>query len=302
MVRKPELKNWNPVFNDDHLNGILKDDGIVKVKLNGFSPETVDNFLQENVAEYPEKFESVFYGNFLSSDFNLKRKICTGLSQLIDPLLDPILLNQETLSYFFIVKGKGNESEVNIHQDWSIVDERKYRSFTLWIPLVDCTTKNGTLYAIKGSHKLPLNIRGGSIHNKYPALMSNDLNHLFDPIVVQKGEALIFDSRLLHYSPSNNSYSSRTSVISNIIPKGVQTILYIQEELDDKQEVFSYDVPHDFYLKYDDFLHEKNFPHKLGTNRTKVNYANIEPVNTDELKVLLGRYARSRKKWSFFSQ
>jgi len=302
MARKAKLNNWNLVFNDDRLNQVLKDDGIVKVKLDGFSTEIVDSFLRENVAEYPEEFESAFYGSFLSSDFNLKRKICSGLAQLINPLLDPILFNQETLPYFFIVKGKGNDSEVNIHQDWSIVDERRYHSFTLWIPLVDSTSENGTLHAIKGSHKLPLNIRGGSICNKYPSHMNNELSNLFDPIHVKKGEALIFDSRLLHYSPSNNSNTPRTSIISNIIPKGAQTILYIQEELDDQQEVFSYEVPHDFYLSYDNFLIEKNFPHKLGKNRTKVDYGNTEPVNTDDLKVLLSKYARTRKKWSLFSR
>lgn len=300
MLRRVEHSNWAPVLSDKRLDRSLMEDGIVKVKLNEFNPEIATSFLQENVAEYPESFASSFYGSFLDSDIELKRKISGGLSQLIDPIVDPLFLNQRTLSYFFIVKGKGKDSEVNLHQDWSIVDERKYRGFTLWIPLIDSTAENGTLYAIKGSHNLPLNIRGGSIPSKYPASVSKELFSILSPYVVNIGEALIFDSRLLHYSPPNNSHSIRTSIITNIIPREAQTISFVQEEMDGNQEIFSYSVPFDFYIDYDDFLNEKNFPHRQGINKTKVDYANSELVSEKELMSLLNKHARPRKKWLFF--
>lgn len=300
MSKNIELNNWNPVFNDDGLNKTLKEHGIVKIKLNGFNSDNIQSFIKQNVKGYPEQFESNFYGSFLSPDLELKQEVHQGLSKLIDPILEPILFNQQTLSYFFIVKGKGGDSIVNLHQDWSIVDERKYRGLTLWIPLINSTSQNGTLHVIKGSHLFPLNIRGGSIPSKYDTNLPKEVLRLLEPINVNMGEALIFDSRLLHYSPPNHSNTSRTSIISNIIPNQAETMCFTQEEVRSEKVVYSYQVPRHFYMQYDDFLTEKNFPHKNGSNKTKIDHANTELVSSEELKLFIKKYIRPRKKWFFF--
>ena len=302
MSIKTEMNNWLPVFDDDSLNQTLKDDGIVKIKLDGFDTDAAKNFLKNTVDGYPEQFNAPFYGSYNEHRLEIKKKVHSGLSNFLDPFINSLLADHRTLCYFFIVKGNGGNSRVNLHQDWSIVDELKHRAYTLWIPLVDSTIDNGTLHVLKGSHLFPLNIRGGAILPKFEFANEADAKALnfLSPITVKAGEALIFDSRILHYSPSNQSALPRTSIISNITPTQAESFCFTQEETDGKQDVYRYTVPHDFYMLYDDLIRDKDVPNALGTNRIKIDYANIEQLNFDEFKRLTKEYLRPKKKWFFF--
>jgi hypothetical protein len=207
------------------------------------------------------------------------------------------LVNHKLLTYFFLVKGIGGNSILRLHQDWSIIDERKYRAYSLWIPLCDSTTKNGTLYAMKGSHKFPLNIRGTGIPSKYGPLF-NEAEKYLKPIKVKAGEALLFDSRLLHYSPPNKSNKSRTAIVNNIIPTISKSRSFHGKQIGDTLEVSQYDVPKDLFIHYDEFNSQKDLPNPKGVFVEKIDYANDSEPTIGEFREMLKKY-NVKKKFPF---
>ncbi len=294
-----ETENWIDVFHSDALNQSLREDGIVKISLPNFDSESYRSFLETTVDGYPQDFESAFYGSVSISDIDIKRNVHAGIRDMLSPSIESMLVNHRMLSYFFLVKGIGDNSVLNLHQDWSIIDERKFRAYNLWIPLVDSTTQNGTLYAVKGSHRFPLNIRGAGIPPKFSGNIDEAKKHL-KPIDVKVGEALIFDSRILHYSPPNLSDSSRTSIINNIIPIPAETMCFHGAETNRGMEVNRYDVPDDLFIHYDDFNNQKDDPNPIGKNKTTIDYGNLDSISNSEFKSLLKKHIPSKKRWLFF--
>jgi hypothetical protein len=271
----------------------------VKIALPDFDANSTQALLTKTVSGYPQEFDSAFYGSVSIPEMHVKESVHTGLAKIVDPLLKSILVNHRMLSYFFLVKGIGNNSVLNLHQDWSIIDERKFRAYNLWIPLVDSTVENGTVHAIKGSHRFPLNIRGAGIPPKFSSNLEEAQKHL-KPIDVKVGEALIFDSRILHYSPPNLSSSSRTSIINNIIPISAETMCFHGAETNEGMEVNRYDVSDDLFIHYDDFNNQKDDPNPQGRNKTKIDYENLDSISNSEFKLLLKQHIFPKKKWFFF--
>lgn len=89
------------------------------------------------------------------------------------PALAGFISGYRLLSSTYLVKGVGPKSMLDVHQDWSVVDETQHRSYTIWLPLSNSNSTNGTVRALKGSHNFPLNRRGGGIGSKY--LSNRDL-------------------------------------------------------------------------------------------------------------------------------
>ena len=291
-------ENWIDVFTDSELNETLREDGIIKLNLSKFDTKAVDDFLCKTVEGYPHEFESTFYGSVSIPKLTIKEQVHMGLEKLTSPSMQSMFVNHRMLSYFFLVKGIGDNSILRMHQDWSIIDERKYRAYNLWIPLVESTVENGTLFAIKGSHRFPLNIRGAGIPAKYADHFSEAKKHL-KPIHVKPGEALVFDSRLLHYSPPNFSESSRTAVINNIIPTEAETMCFHGQPTVNGLEVNRYDVPEDLFIHYDDFNNQKDGPNPKGINKTTIDYANTESIGPAEFKKLLRSHGIRKKRFFF---
>ena len=151
---------------------------------------------------------------------------------------------------------------------------------------------------MKGSHKFPLNIRGAGIPSKYGSHFSDAKKYL-TPIKVKVGEALLFDSRLLHYSPPNYSRKSRTAIINNIIPTDAQTRCLHGKGDGNELDVNHYDVPEDFFIHYEAFNAQKDFPNPKGVLIEKINYGNIKTPSQEEFQRLIKKY--KIKKKSFFN-
>ncbi|MCJ8288264.1 MAG: phytanoyl-CoA dioxygenase family protein [Crocinitomicaceae bacterium] len=293
-----ETENWIDVFHSADLNKTLREDGIVKISLADFKASNYRSFLETTVDGFPKEFEAAFYGSVSIAELDVKRKVHAGIREMLSPTIESLLINHKLLTYFFLVKGIGKNSILKLHQDWSIIDERKHRAYNLWIPLCDSTKKNGTLYAAKGTHRIPLNIRGAGIPPKYANHFKTAEKYL-EAIEVKAGEALIFDSRLLHYSPSNTSDTSRSTIINNIIPNSAETMCFHGSEVDGQFTVNRYDVPNDLFIHYDHFNEQKDDPNPSGKFIEAINYGKTETVELSEFVSLLKATSSKKKRWFF---
>ena len=91
----------------------------------------------------------------------------------------------------FLFKMPSENSELMMHQDWTIVDEGKYYALNVWVPLTDINEKNGALMVLPGSHFRSIQtLRAPTL----PFFFSGNENILKEhlvPLYVKAGEAVI---------------------------------------------------------------------------------------------------------------
>ena len=146
-------------------------------------------------------------------------RIHEGLQPVWRRIFAEHLTGHRALLMSFLMKWPGEFSALPLHQDPTIVDERRYRSLTVWIPLVDTSVAldNGPLYVIPGSHTAGDEARGTGTSPTYYEFF-DQLWPLAVPIEMQAGDGLWFDSRILHGSPPNRSGEPRLAVGTAIAP------------------------------------------------------------------------------------
>lgn len=247
-------ENWHTVFNNTELDNELHVNGYTKIRL--FHPEDmlgIVNPIKEHDPDFLNKMENRFYSLVEDPSYDIKKAVNDVLQDSVGTVLDKLISSYEPIVFSYVTKGVGEKSILRLHQDWSIVDELHERSFSFWLPLIETNAENGGLYVLPCSHRFDLNIRGGSIHPKFLSRFNDFRKHLrFVP--TKPGEALIFDSRIIHYSPPNNTNQIRASVIAPLVRKGIQTYLYNGVS----GSIKKYQVPRDFYLRYNEFSEQKD--------------------------------------------
>jgi hypothetical protein len=125
----------------------------------------------------------------------------------------------------------------------------------VWVPLIDVDEKNGCLGFLKGSHNFEFTLRGSSItfiatYNKYEdddILGAMYKQYPLELAPMKKGEAVIYDQRMAHFSYPNQSPSSRLAASLMCMPVEATPIHYYRQPNGD---VAVLEAHTDFYLNY----------------------------------------------------
>ena len=288
------MKNDN-LFKDKELNYILEKDGIVKFTLPDKEIVSKCQQIIDNVAPpVSENFKHGFYAGVLINDVDFKKNMSAMFGKVLIPPFSKITENYRFMSFSYLAKGIGERTALDIHQDWSVTDERNYNSYNLWIPLSNSTKENGTLYALKGSHKFPLNIRGGGIPPKYMNHREKAI-HAMEIYDVKLGEALIFDSRLVHYSPPNQTEKIRYAIVAPLISNKTQPIVYNGEIVADKLKVRAYRAPDDFYMNFTNFMEQKDKAPDFVEFIGEIDNPNTDEISEEEFLTLLKQVPKKKR-------
>ena len=158
-------------------------------------------------AARPAVYISVF-----DKDIAHKRAVDARISGCVERGLEQLLVDYEVFYSNFMIKFPG-DGQIEAHQDFNFVDESLYTAFNLWCPLVDTGLQNGGLCVIPGSHNIFRTQRGPNLPK---ALTEYDdmLKRYVRWLPLKKGQAAIFDHKLIHYSPPNRHsprFGSRSS-------------------------------------------------------------------------------------------
>lgn len=138
-------------------------------------------------------------------------------------------------------------ASVRLHQHPQIVDESQFRSLAVWLPLVDTTFDMGTLHIIPYSHDIF--VHKTRTHNDYTAFagVSGKLaRELSTPVILKAGQGIIFDDRLLHWSPRNRSNVIRTAFQLEFIPTSAPHQLTVYYR-DNSREISQYLMSQSLY-------------------------------------------------------
>lgn len=151
----------------------------------------------------------------------IRRRAVPLLADAVERLFDEPRIIMAT----FVTKHPGPESAMFLHEDRVYVDEANHRAVTLWIPLCDsaATLRNGHLEVVPASHRLPIGPTGSNTVHLEPDVEARLRDHL-RPLSVPEGHAAVYDSRLLHMSPPNESDHRRTALVVVVIPRSAEAV------------------------------------------------------------------------------
>lgn len=245
---KPTQMGYTPVrhsfFRDEHIADRLHKEGYCVV-------DFIDKQQQEALLDLYEKHHQlsvenpgVFFGSF-SKNKKYTKEIHNEAVKILLPSFIMWFKNFKCVINNFVVKTPGEVTTVPIHQDGAALDELKYSSINVWIPLQSVNSQNGALSIVPRSHNIFYPYRCNTI----PPLTKDIEMYLYPYFVsleVNAGQAVLFDSRLFHYSKPNLSEENRVTMVSRITPVDAQVMAYYQEGKEG--------APVEAYLCPDDYL------------------------------------------------
>lgn len=198
-----------------------------------------------------------FVSSTYSNDMAYKRRADRMITDITLPSVAQYFKDYSVLGGAFLHKMPGANSSLQMHQDWSIVDEKKCVSVNLWTPLINTDEYNGTLWVLPGSQctEAFFTIRAPTIRNFYDEHQELLLQNMV-PLRVSAGHVVVINHSLLHYSAANYSEKIRIAVITGLLTQNAQRIMHYQnpETTDDTIELYA--VKDDFLMSYDDFFKE----------------------------------------------
>ena len=230
------------LINSELDNQLLKQGYIVVPFLNEAEIKRLTHFFYEN---HPAGVNG-FYATAHVPDISFRKKMNDRIKTVFQRGVDEYFYQCKPLGGSFVVKSNSQKDRLNPHQDWNIVEEEKYRSFNIWVPLVDLTKENGVIKVMAKSHRWMKTFRGPNL----PDLFENvheEIWKTMQPLYMKAGEALIYDHRLFHASEPNLTDNLRLAAVFGIISKNTQMYYYCGNN----GNVEMYESSPDFFLNED---------------------------------------------------
>jgi hypothetical protein len=195
---------------------------------------------------YPDSFNG-FHASMHSLDFDYRRGVNHEISKVFYSKADAFLDDYRAVVGNFTVKERGIDSFFDFHLDWSMLDETKARSVTIWVALEDTNSENGNLWILEGSTHL-----GNTWRCSQGLQLFSDTNINFSfskyskkILPMKAGSAIIYDHKLFHGSPPNLNEKPRLAINLALLPKEIPSLHYQFIN----QEILAYEVDDDFYCK-----------------------------------------------------
>lgn len=215
----------------------------------------------------------MFYSVY-SLDIPYRKKIFKEIDAILSPIYTLLFQNFKPVLHSFIVKVTGEKSEFTLHQDSTGLDEFQFSPLSVWIPLQDTQLENGCLCVVPHSHRIKVPYRGISFEGPFQNITETVRQYL-QPISMKAGDILLFDNRILHYSPANESTEDRVVVMSGIFPKNAAILSCYQDTTIENAPIEIYEQAPDFLLTGENFYHDCTIRPTTGSIIKKVESFNI---------------------------
>ncbi len=231
------------VFKDTQLQQSFELNGFVVVPF--LTQEEVLSLKKTFHTHFPSVPEG-FYSTSFSHDEPAKKALIQQVDSIFDTKVSDLAQGYRKLGSCFLTKSPGDRGEMPIHQDWTVVDENRFQSLTIWVPLCDVNAENGAMQVLPGSHTFFDALRSPSIPDPISGIW-NEIRPDLVSVPMKAGQALIFSQALIHASPPNTSDSNREVVTYGFIPSQAQLCFYY---LHNHSVIEKYHVPDSFFAEY----------------------------------------------------
>lgn len=235
------------IIKEKQLNDQFHRDGFLLMDL--LSLEELQK-LETLYAEYATQLSKVDPSIILSAtqdcqDATLYQAIDRGIKKILLPIVEKHFINYQPLIGAFLIKRAGDDTYMNLHQDWNLTDESKYFSFNIWIPLQAIDDENGCLQFLPGSHKIIPTIRPNFSFDWAFRNVTSFIKKRLVNLYPKKGQCVLINHAVIHASETNRRPTPRVAAFLTLIPKNAKILHYFCE---DKENVEVYQlVPEEFY-------------------------------------------------------
>jgi hypothetical protein len=274
--------NIKHIFNINDLNLEFDKNGFVllknhsKLNISSLSKKYFE--LHELYINNQTSNDSSYDLSFFTLNPQIKEKIFSEIWDNLKEFIETILPDYEPLIINMFNKKPGG-GEVPIHQNWTFVDESKFTSVSVWIPLTKVNHKNGTLEVVKGTHKEISLHRSPTIPWVFKGFEEELKKEWMTPLNIEIGDIAIIDDSIIHYSSNNNSDKDRPSLQLILKPKKADAIHYLGDNGQTKDlKVFK--VNSNYFFDFDMNSTEINMPLLYETKSKN------EPFSINKLTLL----------------
>ena len=231
------------IFKEEIWNAELDKKGyIILPFFNAEQVYALQAIYSQNKSESPYFHSTTFLKNV-----EQKNKVTAQVTEVFEQNIQSLFYNPKRMGASFLTKPSGSGGHMPIHQDWTIVDETEFGSYTIWVPLQDVSASNGAITVLDGSHKLSAALRGPTLPVVFKDI-EPAINQRMKTLNMKAGEAFIFNHALIHASHLNNSDKDRVAVTFGLIPNNASLLFY---HLNEDKTIAKYEVADDFFMHYD---------------------------------------------------
>jgi ectoine hydroxylase-related dioxygenase (phytanoyl-CoA dioxygenase family) len=274
-------------FKDISLQKNFENDGYIIV------PLLSSNDIAELKAIYSElpEFNESFHSTSFYTNLDLKNYLDKKVTSVLKPKVEEIISNYIPLGSGFLTKKNADDSIMPIHQDWTVVDESKYISATVWIPLQDTDIENGAIQVIPGSHKFSQALRSPSLEVSFSEIY-NDLLKYLKSLPMKAGEAFIFNHALMHASSVNKSPFPRIAVTFGFASTEADLFMYYRKN---EKIVEKFEMPDDMFIRYPEIRYEP----QLGKKSEEFQYT-VPKLSIESLQNCIYQYRKLQRMKPLF--
>ncbi len=222
------------IVKDHNLNQYFETNGFSE--FHGISSSII-NACRDLFKEYFNPVENNMFVSHYESKPEINIAVSNSLQQIFQPWLEVNFVDYKFVIGHYIIKSTVNSKEFALHQDWNIVDEKKFPFIHIWIPLQETNEENGGLYVLPQSHNILGNLRSGSLKIPFVEIENGLANHI-KSFQMKEGSAIGYSPALFHGSFPNKSSASRMTVLLAITHKDAP-LHYYHKNNDGDLEVYS---------------------------------------------------------------
>ncbi len=244
-------------------------------------------FLDKTFDElHPQLPESGFIAGSYFSDFEYKKKASDIILEVFTPSYERIFKNYTAFGGSFLFKIPSENSDLVLHQDWTIVDEHKAVAINCWVPLCDTNIENGTLMVLPGAHNYHFHVHRAPTLNFFFTGNEDAVKKHLVPTNAKAGEAVILNQSLVHYSPPNVSGKIRKAITAGVKTQGEPMRFYYLNPEKGKDKLDIYAMDEDFLIKFENFGKDIFEAPKHGQFVETIDYT-LPQLGRDELENLI---------------
>lgn len=284
------MNNSRKILIKEELDKVLFEKGFVVIPF--LNSEEVTQLKDFYYAHHSSEQDGM-YATAHVSDIPFRIKMNNFIKEKFERAIEETFNDCNPLGGSYIAKGKGSKGILTPHQDWNIVDEDKFRSFNIWVPMVDLTDCNGVICIVPESHTWQKTYRSANIPSIYQD-REDEFWKTMQRLYMKAGEALIYDHRLIHASGQNETDEIRLAAVFGIMPKEAEMRYYHKK---DEQTIDVFQSNKDFFLLGNIF----DGPQRLK----KIGEINLKENNsTKEVKELLTSDSKPsllKRIWKFLN-
>jgi len=160
-----------------------------------------------------------------TNNYSYKKAVDQKLKEVFSPKISNLFNNHYAFWGNFFPKPSGSVA-MPLHADLQFVDETTYASFNVWCPLVNTTHQNGAFGIVPYSHKIIHQKRGINLPRFYIKNAETIQERYGVTLPLQAGQAIVYDHRLLHFSPPNLTAENRLAATMICLPDNAEAIHY----------------------------------------------------------------------------